>query len=62
MEADDIANYFEPEEWEAAKHDDISLGEVRRALSSIPGSLADAVIESREERWIEPHPTPCGQT
>jgi predicted DNA-binding antitoxin AbrB/MazE fold protein len=46
----DIAGYFEPEEWEAAKHDDISLREVRRSLASIPGSLAEAVIESREER------------
>jgi predicted DNA-binding antitoxin AbrB/MazE fold protein len=48
--ADDIAGCFEVEEWEAAKYDDISLQEVRRALSSIPGSLADAVIASREER------------
>ncbi len=48
--ADDVSGYFEPEEWEAAKHDDISLQEVRHALSSIPGSLADAVIASREER------------
>lgn len=48
--ADDVARYFEPEEWEAAKHDDISLQEVRQALSSVPGSLADAVIASREER------------
>jgi predicted DNA-binding antitoxin AbrB/MazE fold protein len=47
---DDVASYFEPEEWEAAKHDEISLHDVRRALSSIPGSLADAVIASREER------------
>ena len=47
---DDVSGYFEPEEWGAAKHDDISLQEVRRALSSIPGSLADAVIASREER------------
>jgi predicted DNA-binding antitoxin AbrB/MazE fold protein len=46
----DVANYFEPDEWEAAKHDDITIQEVRRALSSIPGSLADAVIASREER------------
>ena len=46
----DIAEFFEPEEWEAAKRDDISLEEVRRALSSIPGSLADAAIASREER------------
>jgi predicted DNA-binding antitoxin AbrB/MazE fold protein len=48
--ADDVSGYFEPEEWEAAKHDDISLQEVRKALSTIPGSLADAVIASREER------------
>ena len=47
---DDVAGYFEPEEWEAAKHDDVSLQEVRWALSSIPGSLADAVIALREER------------
>jgi predicted DNA-binding antitoxin AbrB/MazE fold protein len=48
--ADDVASYFEPEESEAAKHDEISLQEVRRALSSIPGSLADTVIASRAER------------
>ena len=48
--AADVADYFEPEEWEAAKHDNISLDEVRRALASIPGSLADAVTASREER------------
>ena len=47
---DDLAGYFEPEEWEAAKHDDVSLQDVRRALSSIQGSLADAVVASREER------------
>ncbi|HVZ17430.1 MAG TPA: antitoxin family protein [Terriglobales bacterium] len=47
---EDVAGYFDPEEWGAAKHDDISLDEVRHALSSIPGSLADAVIASREER------------
>jgi predicted DNA-binding antitoxin AbrB/MazE fold protein len=47
---DEVAGYFEPEEWEAAKYDDVGLQEVRRALSSIPGSLADAVIASREER------------
>lgn len=46
----DVAGYFEPEEWEAAKRDNISLQEFRRALLSIPGSLADAVIASREER------------
>jgi hypothetical protein len=50
VNTDNAAGYFEPEEWEAAKHDDVSLQDVRRALSSIPGSLADAAIESREER------------
>lgn len=46
----DIASYFDAREWEASKHDDISLQEVRVALSSIQGSLSDAVIASREER------------
>jgi len=45
-----IAAYFEPDEWEAAKRDDISLEDVRRALSSIRGSLSDTIIASREER------------
>jgi predicted DNA-binding antitoxin AbrB/MazE fold protein len=48
--AADVADYFEPEEWEAAKHDDITLQAVRAALSSIPGSLADAIVASRDER------------
>ena len=48
--AADIAGYFNPEKWEAAKHEDICLDEVRRVLASIPGSLADAVVASREER------------
>lgn len=48
---DDIAGYFEPGEWEASKHDDISLAEVRRAMSSIEGSLSEAVIAAREERF-----------
>lgn len=47
----DIAAYFDPGEWEASKTDDISLAEVRHALSSIRGSLSDAVIASREERF-----------
>jgi predicted DNA-binding antitoxin AbrB/MazE fold protein len=45
-----LTGYFTPEEWEAAVHDDISLDEVRRALSTIPGSLSDAVIALRQER------------
>jgi len=48
--AQDASAYFEAEEWSAAKHDDISLEVVRRALSSIRGSLSDTVISSREER------------
>ncbi len=47
----DIAAYFDAAEWEASKYDDISLQDVRLALSSIQGSLSDAVIASREERY-----------
>lgn len=46
----DIASYFDAREWEASKQDDISLQEVQVALSSIRGSLSDALIASREER------------
>ena len=46
----DLAGYFTPEEWAEAIHDDISLDEVRRALSTISGSLSEAVIALRQER------------
>jgi len=46
----DLAGYFTPEEWAEAVHDDISLDEVRRALSTIPGSLSEAVTALRQER------------
>ena len=46
----DPAGYFTPEEWAEAAHDDISLDEVRRALSTISGSLSEAVIALRQER------------
>ena len=46
----DLAGYFSPEEWAEAVHDDISLDEVRQALSTIPGSLSEAVIALRQER------------
>lgn len=46
----DVAGYFSPEEWQEAAHDDVSLDEVRRALSTISGSLSDAVIALRQER------------
>ncbi len=46
----DPSVYFSPEEWARTKNDTITLEEVRRALSSIDGSLSDAVIEERGER------------
>lgn len=46
----ELAGYFSPEEWAEAAHDDISLDEVRRALSTISGSLSDTVIALRQER------------
>ena len=46
----DLAGYFTPEEWAEAAHDDISLDEVRQALSTISGSLSEAVIALRQER------------
>jgi predicted DNA-binding antitoxin AbrB/MazE fold protein len=39
-----------PEEWAEAAHDDIGLDEVRRALSTVRGSLSEAVLEARRER------------
>jgi len=45
-----VAGYFTPEEWAEALHDDISLDEVRQALSAIPGSLSEAVTALRQER------------
>jgi predicted DNA-binding antitoxin AbrB/MazE fold protein len=48
--SNDLAGYFTPEEWAEAAHDDISLDEVRRALSTISGSLSEAVIALRQER------------
>jgi predicted DNA-binding antitoxin AbrB/MazE fold protein len=45
-----LAGYFSSEEWAEAVHDDISLDEVRQALSTIPGSLSEAVIALRQER------------
>jgi predicted DNA-binding antitoxin AbrB/MazE fold protein len=38
------------EEWAEAANDDISLDEVRRALSTIHGSLSGSVIDERQER------------
>jgi len=46
----DVKGYFTREEWSKAERDDISLEQVRRALSTISGSLSEAVIALREER------------
>jgi hypothetical protein len=46
----ELAGYFAPEEWAQAVTDDISLDEVRRALSTISGSLSEAVIALRQVR------------
>ena len=46
----DVRDYFTPEEWERAEHDNVSLEEVRQALSTISGSLSEAVIALRQER------------
>ena len=39
-----------PEEWASAAGDDVSLDEVRRALSSIPSSLSETIIDERRDR------------
>jgi hypothetical protein len=39
-----------PDEWSDAAQGDVGLDEVRRALSTIPGSLSQAVLEERRER------------
>jgi predicted DNA-binding antitoxin AbrB/MazE fold protein len=52
-EADTLPNHpllASSEEWSHAAQDDISLEEVRRALSTIRGSLSEAVLEERRER------------
>jgi predicted DNA-binding antitoxin AbrB/MazE fold protein len=46
----DVKGYFTPEEWSKAEDDDISLEQVRQALSTISGTLSEAVIALREER------------
>jgi hypothetical protein len=39
-----------PEEWASAAADDVALEEVRRALSTIRGSLSEAIIDERRDR------------
>jgi predicted DNA-binding antitoxin AbrB/MazE fold protein len=48
--AQDVSGYFSTEEWDGAAHDGVTLEEVRCALSTVAGSLSDAVIAQREER------------
>ena len=38
------------DEWASSAGDDISLDEVRRALSTIRGSLSETVIKERRDR------------
>jgi hypothetical protein len=46
----DVKGYFTPEEYSEAERDDISLEQVRQALSRISGSLSEAVIALRDGR------------
>jgi hypothetical protein len=39
-----------PQEWALAAKDDIGLDDVRKALSTIHGSLSDAILQERRER------------
>lgn len=45
-----VAGYCSPEEWAEASRDEVSVEEVRRALSTLTGSLADAITSLRQER------------
>jgi hypothetical protein len=46
-----VLGFYTPEEWARAAHDTIAHEECQRALARIPGSLSQAVIEEREERF-----------
>ena len=50
IEPDDVSAFFTEAELADAKADTVTLAEVRAALSSIQGSLSDAVIQSRDDR------------
>ena len=39
-----------PDEWAAAASDEISLDVVRRALSTIRGSLSETILDERRDR------------
>jgi len=42
--------FFSNGEWEAARHDSITHEDVQRALAGLDGSLAQTVIDQRDER------------
>ena len=46
-----VLGFYTPEEWARAAHDTITHEQCQRALATIPGSLSQAVIEEREERF-----------
>jgi predicted DNA-binding antitoxin AbrB/MazE fold protein len=46
----DHALLVSPEEWAAVANDDVSLDDVRRALSTIRGSLSATIIDERRDR------------
>jgi hypothetical protein len=48
--AEDPSAFFGPEEWARAASDPITWQDVQRALTHVPGSLSETVIEQREER------------
>ena len=39
-----------PEEWDGTADDDVSLDEVRRALSTIRGWLSETIVDERRDR------------
>ena len=47
----EVAEMFTPEEWAAGLRDEVSLEDVRKALSRVEGSLAETAIELRNERF-----------
>jgi predicted DNA-binding antitoxin AbrB/MazE fold protein len=48
--APDHSFLISSEEWQDAADDDVSLDEVRAALSTIRGSLSEAILEERRDR------------
>ena len=57
----DVAGYFEPEEWDLATRDDVSLNEVRKALARIPGG-GDRFARRTLSGWLFPRHECAGET